>query len=352
MLNRKIAVPFFIVFWLIGACQSSEGMLPQNTPLLGRTPSYPTATEFNSSPASSLFSPTQVQLTSSLLSKQESKQPSAPTKTRALINSPTPAHLLTPQPSPIPTLDPENWMEWPVVPLLSERVKEIYQAGIALGNQPNAFSKVGDCGSTPSWFLGDFDRGPRFYNLGDYSYLQTVINYYQGSFGRTSLAALAGYNTSSVLTPLWSNKEFCANDESPLACEYRLHRPIIALITLGANDVYHIESFEPQLRKIVEYSIQQGVIPVLATKPDNVEQDHRINQITAHLAAEYQIPLWNYWKAVQPLPNHGLQEDGVHITFAGNDFSNPLNLQAGWPVRNLTALQVLYALYTYLNNTP
>lgn len=272
-----------------------------------------------------------------------------PTKILLPTSSPTSANGLTPLPSPIPTLDPEDWMEWPIVPLLSDRIREIYRAGIASGNQPRAFSKVGDCGSTPSWFLGDFDRGPRFYNLGDYTYLQTVIDYYQGSFGRTSLAALAGYNTSSVLAPLWSNKEFCENGESPLACEYRLHRPIIALITLGANDVYHLESFEPQLRKIIEYSIQQGVIPVLATKPDNVEKDHRINKITAHLAAEYQIPLWNYWKAVQPLPNYGLQEDGVHITFAGNDFSNPLNLQAGWPVRNLTALQVLYALYTYLN---
>lgn len=349
MIRRRIVILFIVSNWLIGACQPSEGTLPQQTALFDGQSSSPQTTVFNPSPASTLSAPKGVQQTTSPLNQLESKHTITPTKISFPTNSPTSAHRRTPLPSPIPTLDPKNWMEWPVVPLLSDRVKEIYQAGIASGNQPNAFSKVGDCGSTPSWFLGDFDRGPRFYNLGDYTYLQTVIDYYQGSFGRTSLAALAGYNTSSVLTPLWSNKEYCAIDESPLACEYRLHRPIIALITLGANDVYHLESFEPQLRKIIEHSIQQGVIPVLATKPDNVEKDHRINQITAHLAAEYQIPLWNYWKAVQPLPNHGLQEDGVHITFAGNDFSNPLNLQAGWPIRNLTALQVLYALYTYLN---
>lgn len=349
MFSRKFVIFFFVIYWLIGACQPSKGTLPQQTTLFSGQSSSPHPTVFSPSPSSTLSTATLVQQTSSPHNQLEAKHTITPTKILIPTNSPASTDELTLLPSPIPTLDPENWMEWPVVPLLSDRVKEIYQAGKAFGNQPSAFSKVGDCGSTPSWFLGDFDRGARFYNLGDYAYLQTVIDYYQGSFGRTSLAALAGYNTSSVLTPLWSNKEFCAIDESPLACEYRLHRPIIALITLGANDVYHLESFEPQLRKIIEYSIQQGVIPVLATKPDNVEKDHRINQITAHLAAEYQIPLWNYWRAVQPLPNHGLQEDGVHITFAGNDFSNPLNLQAGWPVRNLTALQVLYALYTYLN---
>lgn len=244
---------------------------------------------------------------------------------------------------------PIDWMQLPVIPEISQNVIQIYQHGLELGNHPNAFSKVGDCGSTPSWFLGDFDRGVRFYNLGKYTHLQKVIDYYHGSFDRTSLAALAGYNTSSVLTPLWSDKNYCGMDESPLECEYRIQRPAIALITLGANDVFHMDSFETQMRKIIEISIQHGIIPVLATKPDNAEGDHRINQIIAALAKEYDIPLWNYWLAVQTLPNHGLQEDGVHITFAPNDFSNPLNLEAGWPIRNLTALQVLDALYNKLN---
>jgi hypothetical protein len=346
MIHRNLVFLFLVSIWFIGACQ------PLQTPSV-QNPNPSDGEGFLPSPTKRV-NQSLTGTPSSLNQAQPSPEPQGqqtipplPTLTPTLLSIPSDSP--TPQPSPTPSPDPQDWMEWPVVPLPSERVKEIYQTGLALGNHPNAFSKVGDCGSTPSWFLGDFDRGPRFYNLGEYTYLQTVIDYYQGSFGRTSLAALAGYNTSSVLTPLWSNKEFCANDESPLACEYRLHRPAIALITLGANDVYHLESFEPQLRKIIEYSIEQGVIPVLATKPDNVEKDHRINQTTARLAAEYQIPLWNYWKAVQPLPNHGLQEDGVHITFASNDFSNPLNMQAGWPVRNLTALQVLYALYTYLN---
>jgi hypothetical protein len=248
-----------------------------------------------------------------------------------------------------PTYDPDSWQIAPVVPVIQDHIMEIYQRGIRLGNDPHAFSKIGDCGSTPTWFLGDFDRGPRFYILGKYQELQNVIDYYQGSFDRISLAAQSGFNASSVLTPLWADKSQCQSNETPLACEYRIHKPIIAFITLGANDVYHLNTFEPQMRKIIEYSINHGVIPILSTKPDNIEKNQQINQTIARLALEYQLPLWNYWKAMQPLPNHGLQEDGVHITFRANNFNNVEDMQAGWPVRNLTALQVLDAMWHFIN---
>ncbi len=119
------------------------------------------------------------------------KTPSAPT----LISTPTnevgvlvaatAAEERTPTPSPVS----EDWKKLPVLPSIPENVKQIFQRGQQLGNNPNAFSKIGDCGSTPAWFLGDFDRGDRFYKLGDYENLSSVIDYYQGSFDRTSLAA-------------------------------------------------------------------------------------------------------------------------------------------------------------------
>jgi len=52
------------------------------------------------------------------------------------------------------------------------------------------------------------------------------------------------------------------------------------------------------------------------TKADNVEGNHQINFIIAKLAYEYDLPLYNWWRAAQTLPNNGLdpqREDKFHI---------------------------------------
>lgn len=277
--------------------------------------------------------------------------PSPAKDIESTATSTSPPVLATPSlpppasPTPRPTLAPEAWKQLPVVPPVSDRVVEIYQHGLAAGNNRRAFSKIGDCGSTPAWFLGDFDRGPRFYRLGKYGELSAVIQEFQGSYDRTSLAARSGFNASALFVPLWSDRTYCLAGEPPLACEYRVHKPIIAFIMLGTNDVWRPEEFEPQMRKIIEFSIQSGVIPILSTKADNQEGDHSINAVIARLAWEYEIPLWNFWAAVQSLPNHGLQEDQAHLTWGRNLFDDPEALTKAWPVRNLTALQVLNAVW-------
>ena len=254
-------------------------------------------------------------------------------------------------PEPAPTLAVGAWMSLPVIPdEVSPQALEIYRHGLELGNNPRAFSKIGDCGSTPAWFLGDFDRGPQFYRLGEHQDLAPAIAYYTGSFGRTSLAAREGFNASSVFASLWANRSQCSPDETPLACEYRVNRPSLAFIMLGTNDVWHKEDFEPQMRKIIEFSIEKGVIPVLTTKADNTEKDGSLNATIASLSVEYGLPLWNYWLAVQDLPGQGLQEDRAHLTWAPNRFDDPQAMQKAWPVRNLTALQILDLLRRSLEN--
>ena len=274
----------------------------------------------------------------------EIADPATPTPDTAMITPISPT-VPAASPTPRPTLEPEAWKQLPVVPPISDRVVEIYRRGVEAGNDPGAFSKIGDCGSTPGWFLGDFDRGPRYYDLGDYQELSRVIQAYQGSYDRASLAARSGFNASAPFVALWSDRTHCQAGEAPLACEYRVHKPIMAFIMLGTNDVWHPDEFEPQMRKIIEFSIQSGVVPIPATKADNQEGDHSINATIARLAWEYEIPLWNFWAAVNSLPDHGLQEDQVHLTWAGNGFDDPETLTKAWPIRNLTALQVLNAVW-------
>jgi hypothetical protein len=271
--------------------------------------------------------------TASPAPKQTTSAPASAATTQTVVASATPA------------LGPDGWKKLPIIPVVSDHVLEIYRRGQELGNNPKAFSKIGDCGSTPAWFLGDFDRGPSYYRLGKYTYLDEVIQQFQGSFDRTSLAARSGFNASALFVPIWADRSACGADEGPLTCEYRVNKPVIAFIMLGTNDVWHPEEFEPQMRKIIEYSVAQGVIPILSTKADNKEGDGSINATIARLALEYQVPLWNFFAAVDPLANNGLQEDMAHLTWGRNLFDYPEAMTKAWPVRNLTALQALDAVW-------
>jgi hypothetical protein len=213
-----------------------------------------------------------------------------------------------------------------------------------MGRDPHAFSKVGDCQSITTYFLSNLGT-PGLIDLGSYTGLQQTIDWFKGSFDRESLSVKGGFNAAAVLSPLRADPKVCKTGESPVACEYRLHNPGIALISLEEWWAGHPENYEKYMRQIIEYSIQQGVLPILATKADNLEGNQLINQTIARLAWEYDIPLWNFWAAVQPLPGHGLIEDGFHLTHGNNfNFDVGPGMQTGWTIRNLTALQALEAV--------
>jgi hypothetical protein len=270
-----------------------------------------------------------------------------PQATETYPEVPSPSATLAASPTPDNRMAAEEWQEWPVIPAeVSARTTAIYNQGQKLGNNPNAFSKIGDCESTPSWFLGAFDGKTEEYSLGQYSYLQKVIEAFHGSFGRTSLAAGKGFSSANTLTAIWADPKACEKGESPLACEVRVNRPSFALVMLGTNDVYHQDVFERNMRTILDFLIDKGVVPILATKADNLEGDEAINGTIARLAYEYDLPLWNFWRAVQPLPNHGLQEDESHLTWAGPFFDDAQRMKSAWPWRNLTALEALEAVWS------
>lgn len=277
--------------------------------------------------------------------------------------SPTPeatgtALVISPSPTPTPetpTLtstpdlrpDPADWQNWPVVPTVSAAARAIYQRGISAGNDPRHFSKVGDCQNINTYFLSIFDNPDQYRLDPDHTELPETILHFSGSFSRESVATSGGMNVASVLSNYWADQDLCESKESPLACELRLHKPSIVLISMeeswGRNN--KVENYEKYMRRILQTVIDSGALPVLATKADNLEGNHLINQTIARLAYEYDIPLWNFWLAVQPLPQHGLLDDGFHLTHGLNYFDERKNLKQGWPIRNLTALQVLNAVW-------
>jgi hypothetical protein len=256
-----------------------------------------------------------------------------------------------------PTLGPDDWMSLPIVPTVSENARQIYLRGQALGRDPHAFSKIGDCQSITTFFLAYFDS-PGLYRLGDYASLQESIDWFSGSFGRRSLAVKGGFNAAAILSPFRADPKVCNPDENPVACEIRVNNPSMVLISLEEWWAGQPEKYEAYMRQIIEYTIEQGVVPIVATKADNLEGNHLINQTIARLAWEYDIPLWNFWLAVQPLPDHGLREttpdgkpDMFHLTHSENNyaFDTPPSRHSGWLMRNLTALQVIDAVWRGLD---
>ena len=274
--------------------------------------------------------------------------------TSAATSSELPTSTASPIPSSTPytRLSPEDWQNWPVVPTISPEMKTLFRHGVALGNNPAAFSKVGDGEISTVWFLTQYDMGPSNYHLGSHTELQSVIEHFSGSFGRVGSAAGRGYNTTIILGPVLAGTKGCNPGESHIDCELRVHHPSFAVISLGTNQIWEPEIFEPGLRQIVQRLLQAEVVPILSTKADNKEGNFRINTIIARVAYDYDLPLWNFWRAVQPLPAHGLQSDNEHLTYAYSDFGNPINFQYAWPWRNLTALQVLDSEYRGVTSQP
>lgn len=247
-----------------------------------------------------------------------------------------------------PTLIPSqtvNGLELDAFLIQNERVREnirsIYAIGQSLGRNPHNFSKLGDSTIENPFFMDRFDGDD--YNLGGYSYLQTVIDYYRGSFRRDSVAVRVGLHTWSVMDPMWADPYTCNSGENLLACEIRLNNPSVIFIRLGSNDAGIPDSVERNLRRIIEFCIMNGVIPIIGTKADRFDGANSPNNaIIRRLADEYGILLWDFDVLAGTIPNRGLGNDNVHMTsFYAHDWTQPQALRTGHGVHSLTALMAL-----------
>ena len=340
---HKYSRPFFYHFAV--AVFTGLGLLSLVACQLGTTPAPTASQALETMPAAALTT------AEPATAEPVTPQPASDTP---VVEEPVVSPTAEPTTSPAPASYPAGfWQDLPVLPeTISERAREIYRKGIAMGNNPHIFTKLGDCNSKSPDFLHGFGG---MYDLGEFAYLQPAIDYWKNSFRLPNQATNPGTTTSRLLVTLWTNDQ-CASDEIMLDCQYRLDNPAIVLIALGTIDAkYHNldpQAFEKNLRVIIESSIERGILPVLGTKADNIEGDNSINETIARLAMEYELPLWNYWKAVQPAVNHGLLPDLEHLnSWSGppaTDFSLPIAMDYGKEIKNITALQMLNFLMEQL----
>ena len=312
----KFSISLLLLAFLISACTSTSApteqtSLPQNAVTaiaLNLTPSSNNSTEA----ASDGSEPSN--LAETPLANPEDTQEIEPIPTRQV-----PADF--------------DWMSLPIMPKMSDTIVEIYKRGVEQGRNPENFSTIGDCQAIPFVFMGPIGRRELLPSNQE-QYLWDAIDYFDSSFEHESITARGGFTAASILNPMQADPSQCKPGETPLTCEYRLHNPAFVFITLETwLNPETVDRYESYLREIVEYVIQHGSVPILLTKADSSETKDGvqiINPAIAKIAYEYDIPLVNFKRAVQYLPNYGIDSarEGFHLSQEGYDRKNLLALQA------------------------
>src|SRR5215212_10288523 len=313
MMNRILI--FILTACLVGACttqsihaQGLSSPIANHQVLISTSAPLPTATQ-----------------------KPGKFSPITPVPTSTATQAATPRQQMTER-------DPARWKTWPVVPEeIDLSLQKVYERGLELGNDPHAFSLFGDCQARPGDFFGDFETDAEL--VASLSpELQELINTFQGSFNRESPTAQDGTTPGALLWNQWHRGEFgCKFSETPVECELRIHHPSFVIIQIGT----HFESRNTEyLRKVILQLLDAGVVPILATKADNREKDERINRDMSTLAAEYDLPLWNFWAALSDLPDQGL------YVMKGREEQGPVYLNDEASIRHrMTGLEALNVVW-------
>lgn len=239
----------------------------------------------------------------------------------------------------------------PFITVYEDHARQVHARGQARGLRDDFLLSVGDCNTVSAYYLMPLVTNRVTLNSTDQSYLEdgafdTVIAYYGNSFEHRGQGAQLGYNAMSIMDPFWADPEWCGGGESPLACDFRHTQAFAMQIMFGANDLKILTpaSYETALRDIIEYSLHDDVLPILSTFSYGQEGINRekalvMNAVIVRLAAEYQIPLVNFWRSAQTLPDNGIAYDNAHLTLDG------------YNERNRLTLMLLTALHSALGKT-
>ncbi|HEY3288878.1 MAG TPA: SGNH/GDSL hydrolase family protein [Anaerolineae bacterium] len=231
------------------------------------------------------------------------------------------------------------------LPYVNWHQRYLYQASRWADRDTSIFTVIGDCNSEYAVYLGRFAASGM--DTSNYPQLAYTVNWFTDSFSRTSVATHGSFNAAMAFDSTWSDPKQCGSDEGPLACELRLSKASILVIALGTGDQHDWRNFEANYRPIIEYTLNQGVLPVLMTKADALESQEGgapveyINDVIRSLGAEYNVPVIDFWLATRNLPNHGMLTEQNDAQKTTNSFH--LNEQ-GMDMRMFMTLQTIKSI--------
>jgi hypothetical protein len=272
----------------------------------------------------------------------------------------------------------------PLDPATAAHVRTIFQSGLRQGRRTDAFGLVGDSLTATGPFLRAFAR-PRELPTEVAKALtlasgKNVVDYFRESrpaepqqYANPFLAPRAA-KVGAVAS--WPLHPFGNTEETPLSTMVAVVDPAYAVVLYGPNDALTRTDPAPdvQARMRQEYSSAlaaiadaletRGIVPILTTVPKHerepgwpdcstpehggsnerfAAQATMLSAAVADLACARHLPLVDLRWALDPLVNHGVGPDGVHLSYhpeSGGRLDDE-GLQCGTNVRNLVTLREL-----------
>ena len=267
----------------------------------------------------------------------------------------------------------------PLDPATSAHVRTVFQAGRALRRRPDAFGLVGDSMTVEGSFMRPFaaphaiaPAAGRALTLANGT---SVIDFFRDAHVDDAVmaadsflaprAAKVGVRASWPLTPRGAK-------QNPLDAMVTAVSPAYAVVLYGANDaVFRSDDarrlrteFVGSLTALVDALETRGIVAVLTTIPKHMRergwpdcpssattganerfaaQATMLSAAVADLACRRHLPLIDLRWALDPLLNHGVGPDGVHLTIhpSSGAVLDDSGLQCGYNVRNLVTLREL-----------
>lgn len=192
------------------------------------------------------------------------------------------------------------------VPAIAPKWRTMAALAASRGRDPRVFTVAGDSNSEYWWMMHPVARGE--FGYATQPQLRAVAARYAPSFARDGLAARGGNRAAGMFVPDLADAVVCKPGEGVFECELRVSKASIVFIQLGTGDRFAWQAYEANMRRMIDYALKQGVVPVLATKADDLEEwqggaphDH-MNTVVRRLAKEYGLPLIDFWAATRNLP--------------------------------------------------
>ena len=163
----------------------------------------------------------------------------------------------------------------------------------------------------------------------------------------------------------WKSADAAAAISSVLAA----HDSEIAILMLGTNDVLNdisINSYETNMRAIIDICLDAGCIPIISTIPPSnakpLSTIQSFNVIIKEIADEYKLPLIDYYAAILERQAGSawdgtlISGDGIHPTNPSGsdlwDFSDSNLKINGYALRNYLTCQKMLEVIEQVINAP